>query len=170
MHHQIWVIIGSGNAQQHLVITWTVVDLSSMRFGVIKQRSISMQILNIRIPKMGQKFLLLILQPHLPKVNELSHSHMKHVISWLTAYNHSQGLSCGFKFLLMKWQNTTATAIDLYSEIPFVTHFPSGHNGHNFSEAIFKYIFMNENFAFWFEFHCRLFLSVQKAMSTHWFM
>ena len=44
---------------------------------------------------------------------------MKHVISWLTAYNHGQGLSRHFRFPLMNSQNTTTTPTDLYSETPF---------------------------------------------------
>ena len=44
---------------------------------------------------------------------------------------------------------------------------PSGQYGRHFPEDIFKGIFMNDNFAFWFEFQWSLFLRVQLTIICH---
>ena len=46
---------------------------------------------------------------------------------------------------------------------------PPGQNDRHFADNIFKCIFMNGKFIFWFDLHWSLFLSIQLTMSQHWF-
>ena len=47
---------------------------------------------------------------------------------------------------------------------------PLGKIGRHFSDEIFWWIFMNENFLFWLKFHWNLFVRVQLTISQHWFI
>ena len=78
-HHmvtEIWVNIGSGNglfnvAWRHQAITWTNVDLSSVRSCGIHLGAISEERLEISILDLTLKNTNLKLQPHHPRANEL---------------------------------------------------------------------------------------------------
>ena len=77
MASQNLVNICSGNGLlpdkwQHLVITWTNVDLSSMRSYGIGSRVISQEMLIISIRDMCLKIIILLLQPHRPGANEFN--------------------------------------------------------------------------------------------------
>ena len=62
-----------------------------------------------------------------------------------------------------------AYQVDIGSLHLLVNSSPSGQNGRHFTDDIFKFIFLNENLEFWFNFHWNLFLKAQLTINQHWF-
>ena len=64
-------------AWQHLAITWTNVDLSSVEFSGIHVTTILLVALKVSIHEMSWKIISLKSQPHLPGANELGKMSLK---------------------------------------------------------------------------------------------
>ena len=104
--HRTWSTLVQVMACWHQIIICTNVDLSSMRSCGIHLRAISQERLKISMLDISLKIINLILQPHLPGNNELTHwGRVTHIcVSKLTIIGSDNGLSPGRRQAII-WTN-----------------------------------------------------------------